>query len=185
MTTHPQSPWNVRDGLRTGGRSRRPQEFRNDRSSFPAMHDQDTLWRQQVVWMSMSETQWHENRNSEVKRFLKLSMSRHREPRNERHRCSGTERLDRHHWKLMMAEHTSRIGLGVMLASLAVGVDCRYLWSPSAENVGDIVEAEDDDGDPPVLCGRNSCDGWIFSHLLLRLAILETVADGPCELIQE
>ena len=93
------------------------------------------------------------------------------------------------------------------------------------------MEAEDDDGDAPdgvrtsspVLCGRNSRDGWICSHILQskgnserniavlnqelmaggykrqivrsdgeaamvsheRLAILATMADVPCELIQE
>ena len=64
-----------------------------------------------------------------------------------------------------IAEHPSRIELGVMLTSLAevaqthakrnesekvfpvVGVDNRYLWSRAAENADDVVEAEDDDGD--------------------------------------
>ena len=30
-----------------------------------------------------------------------------------------------------------------------VGADYGYLWSRSAENAGDVVVAEDDDGDPP------------------------------------
>ena len=55
-----------------------------------------------------------------MKRFLKLIMSWQRKPRNERRRCSGTDRLDRHHGKVKnIAEHTSRIELGAMLASLA------------------------------------------------------------------
>ena len=29
-----------------------------------------------------------------------------------------------------------------------VGVDCGYLWSRSAENAGDVVDAEDDGGHP-------------------------------------
>ena len=45
-------------------------------------------------------------------------MSWQRKPRNERFRRSGTDRLDQ--WNVKnTAEHTSRIELGVMLASLA------------------------------------------------------------------
>ena len=54
-----------------------------------------------------------------------------------------------------------------------VGVDYGYMWSRSAENAGDVVVVEDDDGDPPdgvrtsspVLCGQNSRDGCMFAHL--------------------
>ena len=61
----------------------------------------NTMWRQQVVWMSVSATQWHENRNSEVKRFNLM--------RNVRRRLSGTSKLDRHHWNVKRsAEHTYR-----------------------------------------------------------------------------
>ena len=141
-----------------------------------------------MVWMSASEAQWHERKNSEVQRFLMSFVSWQRKPRNERRRCSGTDRWDRHHWKVKnIAEHTSRTELGVMLASLVEVAQTRmrwdtslrkadywYLWSRSAENAGDVVDAEDDDGDPPdglrtsspVLCGRNSRDGWFFCYLL-------------------
>ena len=55
-----------------------------------------------------------------------------------------------------------------------VGVDYGYLWSPSPENAGDVLEADDDDDDPhdgvrtgsSVLCGRNSRDVWICCYLL-------------------
>ena len=118
-----------------------------------------TMLRQQVVWTNV-------NRNLEVQRFLKLIMSWQRKPRTERRRCSGTDRLDRHHWRVKnIAEHTSRVQFGVMLATLGevgvVGVDCGYWSNRSTENAGEVVEAEDDDGDPPgavrtsspVLCG--------------------------------
>ena len=144
-----------------------------------------------MVWRSVSDTQWHENKKFEVKRFLKLIVSWQRKPRNQRRRCSGTGQLDRRHWNVKnIAEHTSRIELGVLLALqvrdphvmrnesekglLVVGVDHGYLWSRSAENAGDVGEAEDDDCDPfdgvrtgsPVLCGPNSGNGWIFSNVL-------------------
>ena len=35
-----------------------------------------------------------------------------------------------------------------------VGVDHGCLWNRSAENAGDVVEAEDDDGDPLPASGR-------------------------------
>ena len=55
-----------------------------------------------------------------------------------------------------------------------VGVDYGYLWSRVAQNTGDVVEAEDDYGDPPdgVRRDRKSCVGekprdvWILSYLL-------------------
>ena len=75
--------------------------------------------------------------------------------RNERRRCLGTDRLDRHHWNVKnVAEHGSRIELGVMLASVAdvaqtrsrlrneserglpvVRVDCRYLLADQRRTV--------------------------------------------------
>ena len=131
-----------------------------------------TMWRQQVVWMSVPETLGHENRNSEVKRFLKLIMSWPRKPRNERRRRSGTdhgtdtkehEELCRTHepyraWCHACIAHRGRNDPHAMRTSLRKAC----LWSEStAGTCGADVEAEDDDGDPPdcvrttspVLCG--------------------------------
>ena len=38
-----------------------------------------------------------------------------------------------------------------------VGVDYGYLWSRSAENAGDVVEADDEDGDPLGGVRTSSC----------------------------
>ena len=93
--------WHARDGLRAGA----------------VCDGAKTLEMTSMLLKSVSETQWHGNRSLEVKRFLKLIMSWQRKPRNERRK--GTGRLDRHQWNVEnVAEHTSRIELGVMLASL-------------------------------------------------------------------
>ena len=63
---------------------------------------------------------------------------------------------------------------GLLNIELVSGANHGNLWSRSAVNAGDVVAAEDDDGDSvdgvgtslPVLCGRNSGDGWIFSYSL-------------------
>ena len=73
---------------------RRDQESRNDRYQAARQcllhRDQGlkTMWSEQLFLRSVSETQWHEHRNSEVKRFLKLITSWQRKPRNERRRRS-------------------------------------------------------------------------------------------------
>ena len=73
-----------------------------------------TMRTQEVILRSVSETQWHENRNSGVRQFLFLTMSWQRKPRNGCRRCSGTDRLDQHQWNVKnIADHTSRAEAGV------------------------------------------------------------------------
>ena len=97
---------------------------------------------------------WHEHR--------KLIMSWQRQPRNGRRRRSGTDRLVRQQCDAKnIAEHTPYRAWCQSLADVAqtrmrresglrdlllFGVDCGYFWSRSAENAGDVVEAEDGGG---------------------------------------
>ena len=55
----------------------------------------------------------------------------------------------------------------------AVGVDYGYLWSRAAVEAGvEELELEEPPAgvkvSSPVLCGRNSRDGWVFGHLRLH-----------------
>ena len=115
-----------------------------------------------MVWMTVSETQWHEKKIRgeaipEVDRE-RAAQAEERAPPKLRNSRIGTTPEEH------IAEHRSRIELGVMLAEVAqtrmrrersLRKACRwsestagYLWSRSAEIAGDFVEAEDDDGGP-------------------------------------
>ena len=61
-----------------------------------------------------------------------MIMSWLRKPRNERHRRSGTDRLDQRHWNVKtIVKHTSRIELSFMLASPAEVAETRMRWETS------------------------------------------------------
>ena len=88
----------------------------------------------------------------------------HQQYRARCHGCiAGRGRADPHAMK-----NESEKGLPM------VGVDHGCLQNRPAGKAGDFVAAEDDDGDPPdgvrtstpVLCRRNSRDGWILSYWL-------------------
>ena len=76
--THPQSPWNVRDGLRAGAVFDGPEnlEMTGIRSPRDACKTGTRTWKRrgggQVVWRCVSETQLHENKNSEMPRFREV-----------------------------------------------------------------------------------------------------------------
>ena len=139
-----------------------------------------------VVWMNVPETQLHESRNSEVKRFLKLTLelavqAEERAQPMLRNRRTGPTLLEREEhcrthepyraWCPVCIAGRGRADPHAMRTESekslpVVGVDYGYLWSRSAMNAGDVVVVADDNGDPPdgvrrsspVLCGRNSRD---------------------------
>ena len=173
VATHPQGPWDVRDGLRIGAMcdgtenpempgTRPPSDGPGPEDNVEAASGLDECLRDAVV----REQECRGDAILEVDRELS-AQAEQRAPPVLRSRLIGPTPVEREEH----CRHTSRIELGIMLASLAeaaqmrnasekglplVGVDYGFLRSRLAENAGYIVEAEDDGGDPPVLCGRSS-----------------------------
>ena len=139
--------WHVRDGLRAGA----------------VCDGAKTLEMTSVLLKSVSETQWHGEQEFRGE-TIPGSASKERAPQGK---ADWTDTQ----WNVV-AEHTSRIELGVMLASVAQ-TRMRYESGEKACPC-DVLEADDDDDDPhdgvrtgsSVLCGRNSRDGWICCYLL-------------------
>ena len=192
VAQHPSSsPRNVRDGLRTGvvrDGTEDPEMTgtRPPSDTCPAGDLSLQTTSRQVDRMSVSEAQLHDNRNSDVKRFLKLALSwqckpAERAPPMLRNRPTGPTPLERE-------EHcrTQRVvELGVMLPGrgradphamrnesekgmAVVGLDHENMWSRSAENAGDVVDVEDWRQDELTSLVRTKLTRWLDLRLLAQ-----------------
>ena len=113
-----------------------------------------------------SGTRWYETRHAEMKRFLMWIMSWQRNPRNDRRRCSEREEHCGAHepnraWCHACIASGGRADPHAMRNEsekglLVVAVGYGYLRSQSAENAGEVVEEEDDDGNP-----LDGIRGWV------------------------
>ena len=133
---------------------------------------------------SISETLWHEHRNSELNRFHELAVQvEERAPPMLRNRPTGPTPLEREeqcrtHGPYRARCHTcvsgrdradphamrneSEKGLPV------VGVVCGYLWRGQRRTLVALWKQRTMTVISPILRGRNSRGGWIFSLIAAK-----------------
>ena len=154
MATHPQSPWDVRGGLRTGAESRNDRYTAAQgclpRSMCGAASGLDERLRDAVA----REQEFRGEAIPEVDHEL-AAQGEERAPPMLRNRPIGPTPLEREQHCRTHEPHRAWCHVCIAGRGCAdphasrnasenglpvVGVDCGYLWSRSAENTGDVVK---------------------------------------------